>query len=57
MANDNLQESTSKKNEQKSVSLKEELRDLRESELAHLESEFENYKTFHPTTELPLGVH
>ena len=48
MANDNELESTSKNTEEERVNSEKELRDLQESELVHLEVEFENYKTLYP---------
>ena len=57
MVNDNHKESTSKKTMQESVRLEEELRNLQEIELVHLELEFEKYAILYPTINTPSGVH
>ena len=57
MTSDNKAESNSKNAKEGNVNLEQELHTLQENELAHLESEFENYRVLYPTTELPSGIH
>jgi hypothetical protein len=57
MTSDNKAESNSKNAKEGNVNLEQELHMLKENELAHLESEFENYRVLYPTTELPSGIH
>ncbi len=56
MADDNHKESASKKTGLENVSLEEELHNLQEIGLAHLELEFENYKILYPLNLVPHAL-